>query len=156
MHKLLMRQLNRHGGSDDAPPSDWHAFIEAIDAAYRQADADRILLERSLDLCTDELTERYQLKQDVARRAEIERNLAGSLALVRSILESTSDGILVLDQHGKIVDWNQLFLDMWQVPFAIVESQDDAALLRFMGDVVRDGCGSGWGSVRGPGQRAQQ
>src|SRR5687768_13366973 len=131
MHKLLARQLQRHGGSTDAPPPDWLAFVEAIDAAYLQADADRKLLERSLDLCSDELTERYQLKEDVARRQVVERNLAESLALLRSILESTSDGILVADQQGQIVDWNQRLVDMWEIPQPIVETRDQAGALEY-------------------------
>jgi len=57
MHKLLQRQIKRHLGLDPhAPISDsLKGFIDAVDDAYEQADADRRLLERSLDLSSQEL-----------------------------------------------------------------------------------------------------
>ena len=54
-HSLLRRQLKRHFGSLDAVPEDWRPFLAAIDMAYRQSDVDRQMLERSLDLNSDEL-----------------------------------------------------------------------------------------------------
>ncbi len=46
------------------------------------------------------------------RTAELEQ----SLALIRSTLESTADGIVVVDMKGNIVDFNQKFIDMWNIP----------------------------------------
>ncbi len=55
-HRLLERQLRKTlGGS---PPPELEPFLDAIDDAYRQADVDRGLLERSLELTSDELQER--------------------------------------------------------------------------------------------------
>ncbi len=71
MHKLLTSQLKRHGVDGTAVPS---GLLAAIDDAYRQADEDRILLERSLELTSQELLARHsQLRRDVAERAQQER-----------------------------------------------------------------------------------
>ncbi len=82
MHKLLRRQLKRHTGMDDvlALPAQWRDFVVAVDAAYAQNDEDRILLERSLELISKELMERYaELEKSGARRlmarnAELQRS----------------------------------------------------------------------------------
>jgi diguanylate cyclase (GGDEF)-like protein len=58
MHRLLERQLKRYEGGTDSPPRQWADFLQAIDAAYEEADGDKLLLERSLDLASQELTQR--------------------------------------------------------------------------------------------------
>src|SRR3989338_1886476 len=66
------------------------------------------------------LTFRYKnidldsLNQFLEKRVE-ERtsDLEKSLAIIKSTLESTADGILVVDKEGKIEFSNQNFLDMW-------------------------------------------
>jgi rsbT co-antagonist protein RsbR len=69
MHKLLLRQLERHIGELDAIPANWRAFLDAVNKAYHQADGDRALLEHSLELSSQELMERNrQLQQDLAER----------------------------------------------------------------------------------------
>jgi C4-dicarboxylate-specific signal transduction histidine kinase len=55
-HSLLKRQLKRHVGDPGSIPPEWRAFVEAVDQAYRQSDADRLLIERSLDLSSEELS----------------------------------------------------------------------------------------------------
>ncbi|MEM6782125.1 MAG: HAMP domain-containing sensor histidine kinase [Bacteroidota bacterium] len=55
MHRLLARQIRKHLGDSVSP--EWEAFIEAIEATYVQYDEDRALLQRSMDLSSDELLE---------------------------------------------------------------------------------------------------
>ncbi|ARG96420.1 putative bifunctional diguanylate cyclase/phosphodiesterase [Legionella micdadei] len=53
------------------------------------------------------------LEERVSNRAnELER----ALAITKSTLESTADGILVIDLKGHVEYYNQKFLDMWQIP----------------------------------------
>ena len=74
MHKLLERQLTHHfGGADRVSPA-LAPLVQAIDEAYEQADADRRLLERSLELTSQELLQKNQnLRQDLARRQQLEQ-----------------------------------------------------------------------------------
>jgi len=55
LHSLLRRQLRRHVGHPDTVPPEWHAFLDAVNQAYRQSDVDRLMIERSLDLSSEEL-----------------------------------------------------------------------------------------------------
>ena len=61
-----------------------------------------------------------------------------SFSLLRATLESTADGILVVDQTGRIVTFNDKFVQMWQIPDGIIESRDDAKALAFVLDQLRD------------------
>jgi len=51
-----------------------------------------------------------------ALRQRAEEAQAQSLSLLRATLESTGDGILVVDLEGRIVDYNQQFVRMWRLP----------------------------------------
>lgn len=55
VHSLLTRQLKRHFGASVPDSPEWHAFLDAVNTAYRGFDADRAMLERSLDLSSREL-----------------------------------------------------------------------------------------------------
>jgi PAS domain S-box-containing protein len=57
-----------------------------------------------------------------------------SLSILRSTLESTADGILVVDRNSKVVDYNMNFLEMWSIPPSLAESKDDEKLLNFVLD----------------------
>jgi signal transduction histidine kinase len=57
-HNLLRRQIRRFlGGEGSEEGLSWpgEQFLDAVDKAYRQADYDRSLLERSMDLSSQEL-----------------------------------------------------------------------------------------------------
>lgn len=55
MHRLLQRQIKKHFGSFESIPSEWQGFLDAIDEAYCQYDDDHKMIERSLELSSEEL-----------------------------------------------------------------------------------------------------
>jgi PAS domain S-box-containing protein len=64
-------------------------------------------------------------------RHEKERaELAGSL--LSATLESTADGILVVDLEGRIVSTNQRFVEMWGIPDEVMATGDDDLALSFV------------------------
>jgi signal transduction histidine kinase len=75
MHRLLERQLRRLGLQPAGPG--WDEFLAAVDAAYSQADRDRALVERSLELASQELlTRNRELRADIERRKQLELELS--------------------------------------------------------------------------------
>jgi len=56
LHKLLKRQLKKHLGVVDIP-NNLKTFIDAIDEAYKQNDDDKLMVERSLELSSKELSD---------------------------------------------------------------------------------------------------
>jgi signal transduction histidine kinase len=90
MHRLLERQLKRCLGITDVTgpiPPEWQSLIEAVDAAYRQADEDRALLEHSLELSSQELLDRNRrLQEDIAQRKRVEEALRTAEETRRQLL----------------------------------------------------------------------
>jgi PAS domain S-box-containing protein len=72
---------------------------------------------------------------DIKKSKEAMEN---SLSLLRSTLESTTDGILVIDRNGKVTDYNQNFLKMWHIPQSLAETKDDSKLLEYVLDQLTD------------------
>jgi PAS domain S-box-containing protein len=58
--------------------------------------------------------------------------------VLQATLESTADGILVVDLDGNIVAHNRHFEEMWRLPAALIAANDDAAGRRRLIDHVRD------------------
>jgi PAS domain S-box-containing protein len=56
-HSLLQRQIKRHYGEESALPAKCREFVADINEAYFSFDDDRAMLERALDLSSQELME---------------------------------------------------------------------------------------------------
>ena len=67
-----------------------------------------------------------------------ETALAQSHSLLGAALESTADGILVIDLHGRVVRFNRKFLEIWRVPPTYLEERDDQTLMAAVVDQVID------------------
>ncbi|WP_230492234.1 MULTISPECIES: sensor domain-containing diguanylate cyclase [unclassified Janthinobacterium] len=71
-----------------------------------------------------------QLEQGQASVLAMAEAAQRSQAMLRSILDSTIDGILVDNINGRIFTSNRRFRDLWQVPDALDWQADGAALVR--------------------------
>src|SRR5260370_39363755 len=62
-------------------------------------------------------------------RAKKPRRVADSLtvSVLQATLESTADGILVVDLNGKIVSHNRHFEEMWRLPPELIAANNAAA-----------------------------
>ena len=88
MHPLLSRQLRRHVPLGSAIPAGYEALLEAVSAAYTQADADMAMVEQSLDAVSQEMLERYvRLEAQKVHQAtlEAEKARAEEVALLASV-----------------------------------------------------------------------
>ncbi len=64
--------------------------------------------------------------------------ISHALSLHRATLESTADGILVVDREGRTLSYNRRFLDLWRIPERVSATGRDADLLDFVLNQVRD------------------
>jgi len=76
--------------------------------------------------------------QDVTDHKRTETELSETLSLLTATLDSTADGILVVDLEGKITSFNQRFVDLWRIPSDVLDSRDDDRALGFVLSQLRD------------------
>lgn len=69
------------------------------------------------------------------------RKLRRLSATIEATLESTTDGILVVDRRGKITLYNRNFIKMWRIPEAVVASRNDRLVRSAVFDQLKDPAG---------------
>jgi PAS domain S-box-containing protein len=229
-HSLLRRQLVRFFNQIENIPENMRGFVAAVNDAYRQFDDDRSMLERSLEMSSQELLQansdmraifqvlpdlffrldregtildcksgsrtdiytyqksllgkriqdipiqevskklnqavqklkhaksqvnvEYSLRiqnrkifyearflplpdndiiviiRDITERKKTEKELRSREELLSATLESTADGILVVDENGVVTHSNARFTEMWRIPREHVEMRDGSLLLK--------------------------
>lgn len=108
IHPLLSRQLRKAGVSAEVPPTDapaWHNLLDAIHRAYTQADQDRSLLERSLELSSAEMRELYNTltrHNDHLERVVAERTAELEAARARDRIRLDELETLVQDRTAEL------------------------------------------------------
>ena len=78
-----------------------------------------------------------QIANVIERRRAMEA-LEKSFSLVTATLESTADGILVVDKDGKITNFNRKFVELWRIPESIILTGSDQKLIEFVMDQLKD------------------
>jgi PAS domain S-box-containing protein len=58
----------------------------------------------------------HELRQAKKELEEKAKQLDHSLSILRATMETTTDGILVTDEHGMVLRFNERYLQMWQIP----------------------------------------
>ena len=69
---------------------------------------------------------------DITKRKQVEEALQKSEAQLRTILESTADGILAVDNEGIVLKVSRRFAEIWKMPQSIMDCGDDRTLLDFV------------------------
>ncbi|HAT31654.1 MAG TPA: histidine kinase [Janthinobacterium sp.] len=69
---------------------------------------------------------------DVQSEREVEDTLAQTLSQLQATLESTGNGILVVDWQGRIASMNRLLSKMWAIPEELLLAAQDGAIFDFM------------------------
>jgi two-component system cell cycle sensor histidine kinase/response regulator CckA len=72
-----------------------------------------------------------------AHRGQAEKPLKDSVSLLKATLESTADGILVVDNQGRISDFNKQFARLWRIPKEVLDLHDDQKALDFVLDQLK-------------------
>ncbi|MCB1761257.1 MAG: PAS domain-containing protein [Gammaproteobacteria bacterium] len=98
-------------------------------------DGRRVLLDtrRTPYFSTDgELRGLIGVSRDITESHASHEKLAYSLSLQLATLESSADGILVVNNNGKWQSFNRKFLEMWRIPESISSSGDDQLAIGFV------------------------
>ncbi len=75
---------------------------------------------------------------DISERKAAEQKLKITLSLLSATLESTADGLLVIDKNGSVTGYNQKFVKMWNLPEKMIEDGSDMKLLEFVNEQLKN------------------
>lgn len=99
-----------------------NTIVERIDLEFITKSGNIKTVQISATLNDDIITGMAIDKTDNIKAKD---TIEDSLSILRSTLESTADGILVVGKDGKVKNFNQNFLKMWQIPESLSKNKDD-------------------------------
>ena len=75
---------------------------------------------------------------DITERRQAEAETRETASLLEAALESTADGLLIVDRAGKIARFNERFARMWRIPQDILDARDDDRAIQFVLSQLED------------------
>ncbi|MFL5814318.1 MAG: PAS domain S-box protein [Bdellovibrionia bacterium] len=75
--------------------------------------------------------------RDVTNETRDRAERENYLALLRTTLDATNDAILVVNTEGRTVTYNKNFLNVWSIPPEIIESRDDAEMIKWVKNQIK-------------------
>jgi PAS domain S-box-containing protein len=104
--------------------------------------------EHSVPVCGQDITEKKKttelsyanaaLKEEIAQRKLAEATTKKTLSLLNAALESTADGILVVDRGGKITSYNRKYVNMWNIPDSVLKSGKGSTIVEHVKRELKD------------------
>lgn len=99
MNRLLKRQLKRYLNGAENVPESMKPFIDAVERSYKHYEEDRILLERAMDISSEELVDaNQQLRDEAEAQKAVLSKLKSSLKTVLSIAPEEQNITLKSDE----------------------------------------------------------
>ncbi|WP_020409522.1 EAL domain-containing protein [Hahella ganghwensis] len=115
MHKLLKKQI-KELIPQDADLNLLAPFLQEIEKTYCSSEGELQDLKHQLHNTSNQLSERFQqLTYHLAQTEITKRELEHSISLLNATLNATYDGIVVFDEDGNPVTWNEMFLSMFSL-----------------------------------------
>lgn len=96
------------------------------------------LLYSSLLLCVQNNSLVENLSRTMIALESRKHDLEKSLSLVKATLESTTDGILVINTDNRIEDYNRKFVTMWSLPEELLKNCDFSSFRNYVKDMLID------------------
>ncbi|MDD2759228.1 MAG: ATP-binding protein [Methylomonas sp.] len=111
--------------------------IETQEGLYQCADGSLLTVTKSVKVIEHEGSPLILIQaRDVQNEHKAEDALAQTLSQLRATLESTGNGILVIDWHGKIANMNRQFSSMWGISDDLLLEREEADILEFITELV--------------------
>ncbi|MCJ8281738.1 MAG: EAL domain-containing protein [Rivularia sp. ALOHA_DT_140] len=121
------------------------ATILAISLAYQNLTTKKYQ-EKTIEECqilNSNLKEKnnqrtVELHKEINQCQYLKKELEKSISLQRTILETTADGILLVDSNGLISGCNHKLVQMWGIPQSLIESGNYTEVLEFATNQLKD------------------
>ena len=99
-------------------------------------DEEELLRSVAIQNAREILLARQRAEEELVRAKESleakAQELARSVAMMRATLEATTDAILVVDDSGRVAQFNGNFIRMWDVPPELIDAREYDRLEQFM------------------------
>jgi len=80
----------------------------------------------------------FGITRDITDRKKGEEELKESRSKIEAILHCTADGLYATDKNGKILMYNKKFLELWEIPKKLINTDSDQVLLDFVIDQLAE------------------
>ncbi|MCX6910481.1 MAG: PAS domain S-box protein [Verrucomicrobia bacterium] len=113
-------------GTDEPPDFCPHKLLladgleHAVEVHEDRLDRDFLETVSPLRDSEGKLIGSVHIARDITEHKQREQALRHSVSLMQATLESTADGILVVDLQGRMVDFNERFIRMWRFPKELI------------------------------------
>ena len=107
---------------------------DSISLRFQHDDALKIVAAKKQQ--TDELN--LNLRQQINERELIEHHLEYSMSQLKATLESATDGILVIDNDEQVTNFNQNFIDLFDIPITLIEIADFSQIQGHINSLLKD------------------
>jgi diguanylate cyclase (GGDEF)-like protein/PAS domain S-box-containing protein len=92
----------------------------------------RAALETSAAVLQRQRRLAIELEQAKVALETLTKDQAHALSLLHSTLESSPDAVAAFNMNGRLIAYNQTYVNIWQISPALVESGDSNALLAYL------------------------
>lgn len=139
--ELELRQIGRQGITDPADPRVAHAVQRRNESGSFRGELTfvrkgGIKFPGEVSTALMGATGGQQIAtvfvRDITQRKQLEAEQSHGLSLLQAAIESSGEGLLVVDQAGRITVHNRRFAEMWGIPAALLAKREDDALLHFV------------------------
>jgi signal transduction histidine kinase/CheY-like chemotaxis protein/HAMP domain-containing protein len=84
----------------------------------------------------DDMASQLQMREKERQHAQ--EHLERSISLLNGTLESTADGILVVNNAGNVVSYNRKFAELWRIDAKVLQSHDDDTYITSIQQHLKD------------------
>ncbi|MBS7623186.1 PAS domain S-box protein [Candidatus Bathyarchaeota archaeon] len=114
--------------------------LHKIEAAFRRKNGERFWVEIRGITITGKGGLKYYISNwtDVTEQKRAEERIREYASVLTGTLESTADGILVVDHDARIIVYNKRFAELLNIPESILTSRDDRKVMKYLSKQVKD------------------
>ena len=145
--ELAKRNLEESGYEPDYPRAEFRRRIEnegvvaGLESAWTKADGATVWVRESARLVRgdDGAALFYDgTVEDITERRRAELDLTLKNVILTTQQETSLDGILVVDEHGQIMSFNQRFVELWGIPPEVAALKSDRRAMETVLDQLQD------------------